>query len=73
MRGYEKKGGMVSCDKTRINFFILKEGTFRLDMRKKFFIIKVVKHWNMLPRDVVGTPSLEIFKFRMDWILSNLI
>ncbi|KFR06264.1 hypothetical protein Y956_15613, partial [Nipponia nippon] len=55
------------------NGFKLKEGRFALDIRKKFFTVRVVKHWNWLPREVVDAPSLETFKGRLDGALSNLI
>jgi len=45
----------------------------RLDMRKKFFTVRVVRHWNRLPREVMDAPSLEIFKARLDQALGNLI
>jgi len=51
----------------------LKEGRFRLDIRKKFFTMMVVKHWHRLPREVVDTPSLKAFKARLDGALSNLV
>jgi len=51
----------------------LKEGRFRLDIRKKFFTMRVVKQWNRLPREAADAPSLAVFKARLDGALSNLV
>jgi len=61
------------CNRTRGNGFELKVCRFRLDMRKKFFTVRVVKHWHRLPRGVVDAPLLETFKVRLDGVLSNLM
>jgi len=61
------------CDRIRSNGFKVGEGRFRLAIRKKFFTVRVVKHWHRLPREVVDAPSLETFKARLDEALSNLV
>ncbi|KFQ34057.1 hypothetical protein N332_01956, partial [Mesitornis unicolor] len=55
------------------NSFKLEEGRFRLDIRKKFFTVRVVRHWHRLPREAVDAPSLEVFKARLDRALGNLV
>ncbi|KFQ00318.1 hypothetical protein N329_06472, partial [Haliaeetus albicilla] len=55
------------------NGFKLKEGRFRLDVRKNFFTVRVVRHWNRLPNEAVDAPSLEVLQARLDGALSNLV
>ncbi|KFV39485.1 hypothetical protein N341_04531, partial [Tyto alba] len=54
------------------NGFKLKEGRFRLAIRKELFTVRLVRHWHRLPREAVDAPSLEVFKARLDRALSNL-
>jgi len=58
---------------SRGNGFKLKEGKFRLEVKKLFFTISTVRHWDRLPREVVEAPSLEMVKVRMDRTPSTLI
>ena len=77
LKGGCRKDGEGLCiregrDRMRGNSFKLKEGRFRLDLRKKFFPVRVVRPWHRLPRAAVAAPSLEGFKARLDGALGNL-
>ena len=75
MGAFEQEGKWlftwVGSDRTRRNGFKLRQGRFRLEIRRKFFTQRVVTHWN--PKEAVDAPSLEAFKARLDVALGSLV
>ena len=64
---------VVPSDRAMGNGHKLKHRKFHLNMRKNFFTVWATEPWNRLPREVVESPSLEIFKTRLDQVLCSLL
>ena len=63
----------VPSDRTRGNGHKLKQRKLQLNTRKNFFPLRVTEPWPRLPRKVVESPSLEIFKTRLNKVLCSLL
>jgi len=72
LKGAYRKDG-ESSNRTRHNGFKRKEARFSLDIRNKFFTVRMVRHCNRLPRGVLHAPFLVVFQARVDGALSYLV
>jgi len=64
---------VVPSNRTRGTGHKLKQRKLQLNTRKNFFLLRVTEPWLRLPREVVESPSLEIFQPRLDVVLCSLL
>jgi len=76
-RGSGKGGAelycLVSSDRTRGNSSKLCQWRFRLDVRKRFFTKRMIKHWNRISREVVSVSYLSVFQRLLDKTLKSML
>lgn len=72
LHGAFYKKGRERIFTTGGNCFKLKESRGRLVMKKTFFTIRVVRHWNRFPRVVVYAPLLKVLRSQVGPGFGNL-
>ena len=64
---------VVCSHRTRSSGIKLRHRMFCTNVWKNFYTVRVTEHWNRLPREIVESPSMEIFKIYLDAYLCNLL
>ena len=64
---------MLCSDRTRSNGLKLEHRKICTNMHKNFYMVRAMENWNRLPREVVESPSMKIFKTCMDAYLCDLL
>ena len=64
---------VAHSNRTGSNGLKLECRKFHTSMQKNFFKVRVMDHWNTLPREAVESPALEIFKTQLDAYLCDLL
>lgn len=64
---------LVTKNRTCGNDSKLHHGKFRLGIRKNYFVVRVVKHWENFPSDLIDVPYLTVLKKHLDYALYNIL
>lgn len=64
---------VVATDRARSNGHELKDMKFHLNTRIYLFTVREIKHWHKLPREVLGFPSVKMFKTQLDMVTGSLL
>ena len=64
---------VVRSDRTRSNGLKLEQRKLHVNKHKTSFTVRLIEHWSRLPREVVRSPSMEIFKISLDACLCDLL
>ena len=64
---------VLHSDRTRSSGLNLEHRKFHTNMQKNFFMVRVMEHWNRLPKEIMESPSMQIFKTHLNTYLCDLL